>query len=187
MKLYRGDTAGALRLAEKAVQIEPKASSSKTILAIARARTGDIDGAIAAMEELCDDCGASATPYVYLAILRGYKRVLSGDTADSALISEDDLAETNTDLWPRQMADVFAGARSLESLASFDYSTYSPDWRRSIDIGRLVYGAAYDLSQGRSIDYAFLEQRMLEYRDLNFAHLAPILKDWADRVAAKKQ
>jgi tetratricopeptide (TPR) repeat protein len=187
MKLYGGDTAGALRLAEKAAQIEPGSSSSKSFLALARARNGDIDGAISVIEEPCDECSSSATPYVYLAILRGYKQALVGDVSVSPLITEQELANTYADLWPRQMADVFAGARSLESLAGFDYSAYSPDWRRSIECGRLVFAAAFDLSQGRMIDYPSLEENMLKHRDLNFALLAPILKDWADRVATRKQ
>ena len=187
MKLYDGDAAGALRLAEKAAQIEPESSRSRSFLALARARGGDIDGAISAIEEPCDECSGSATPHVYLAILRGYKRALAGDLSISPLITEQELANTYTDLWPRQMADVFAGTRSLESLAGFDYSAYSPDWRRSIEIGRLVFASAYDLSQGRTIDYPALEESMLKHRDMNFALLAPILKDWADRVAARKQ
>ena len=41
-------------------------------------------------------------------------------------------------------------------------------------------------SQGRTIDYAALEQNLMKYRDLNFVHLAPILKEWLELVAARK-
>ena len=129
----------------------------------------------------------TATPYVYLAILRGYKQALAGDMSVSPLITEEELANTYTDLWPRPMADVFAGTRSLESLADFDHAAYVPDWRRWIAVGRLVFASGYELSQGRTIDYPALEEKMLKHRDVNFALLAPILKDWADRVAARKQ
>src|SRR5262249_42917587 len=126
-------------------------------------------------------------PLIYLAILRGYKKAVAGDISVSSLITEENLADTYQELWPRPMADVFAGARSLESVIGLDYSAYSPDWRRWIGIGNLVFSAAYDLSQGRTIDYPKLETSMLKYHDLNFAPLGPILKDWNDRVAARKQ
>ncbi len=187
IKLYRGDIDNALRLAEKSVRIEPKDARSKTILAIARAQSGDVDGAIAVMEEACEQFAPSATPYAYLALLRGYRRALAGDFTDTSLIALEELAKTADGLWPHQVVEIFAGIRSLESLAGFDYSNYTPDWRRTIDIGRLVFGAAFDLSQGRSIDYPTIEKNMQAHRDQNFAHLAPILKHWASIVAAAKQ
>ena len=76
--------------------------------------------------------------------------------------------------------------RSVESIGEFNYWAYTPDWRRSIDIGRLVFAAAFELSQGRAIDYAMLEQNLLKYRDQNFVHLAPLLKEWSEIVAARR-
>jgi tetratricopeptide (TPR) repeat protein len=187
VKLQRDNVEDGLRLAQKAVLVDSDDASSRTVLAMALARHGDINGAIAAMEEACAKFVPNPTPYAYLAVLRGYKHALDGDRSNEALLTIDEASETYEDLWPRQMVDVFAGVRSVESIAQFDYSGYTPDWRRSIDIGRLVYAAAFDLSQGRTIDFAALERDMLMYRDQNFVHLAPILKDWAAIVAARKQ
>lgn len=186
VKLYGDDTAGALRLAEKAVLVNPSSTELRLILATARARAGDIDGAIAGLEEECQQCARTATPYVYLAVLRGYKRAIAGDPSVDLLITEEELGDTYG-LWPRPMADVFAGARSLESLADLDHAGYVPEWRRWIAVGQLVFASAYELSQGRTIDYPALEEKMLKHRDVNYSLLAPILKDWADRVAARKQ
>jgi tetratricopeptide (TPR) repeat protein len=186
VKLYGGDTAGALRLAEKAVLVDPNSTELRLMLATARARAGDIDGAISGLEEGCEQCLRTATPYVYLAVLRGYRRAVAGDTSDSLLITQDELGDTYS-LWPRPMADVFTGTRSLESLANLDHEDYIPEWRRWIAVGQLVFASAYELSQGRTIDYPALEQKMLKHRDVNYSLLAPILKDWADRVAARKQ
>ena len=126
-------------------------------------------------------------PYAYIAVLRGYQRALKGDASDSALLSVEEGSATDETLWPRQVIDVFAGGRSVESIGAFDYSGYTPDWRRSIDIGRLVFAAAFDLSQGRAVDYAMLEQNLLKYRDQNFVHLAPLLNEWSEIVAKRKQ
>ena len=186
VKLYGDDTAGALRLAEKAVLVNPSSTELRIILATVRARAGDIDGAISGLEEECQQCAQTATPYVYLAILRGYKRAMAGDPSVSPLITEEELGDTYG-LWPRPMADVFTGARNLESLADLDHAGYVPEWRRWIAVGQLVFASAYELSQGRTIDYPTLEEKMLKHRDVNYSLLAPILKDWADRVAAMKQ
>ncbi|MEZ5831723.1 MAG: hypothetical protein R3D05_11130 [Dongiaceae bacterium] len=186
VKLYGGDTAGALRLAEKAVLIDPSSSELRIMLATARARAGDIDGAIAGLEERCQQCAPTATPYIYLAILRGYKRAMAGDMSLSPLITEEEIGDTYR-LWPRPMADVFAGARSLEGLVDLDYGAYVPEWRRWIEVGQLVFASAYELSQNRTIDYPALEETMLKHRDVNYTLLAPILKDWSARVAARKQ
>jgi tetratricopeptide (TPR) repeat protein len=185
--LQRGDVEAGLRLAQKAVRTDPDDPSARTVLALALARSGNIDGAIAALEEGAEKFPWSATPHAYVAVLRGYKRAHAGEASDGALITIEEIAATDETLWPRQMADVFAGTRSVESIGEFDYSAYTPDWRRSIDIGRLVYAAAFDLSQGRTIDYAALEKNLLKYRDQNFVHLAPILKDWAEIVATRQQ
>jgi tetratricopeptide (TPR) repeat protein len=185
VKLYGGDTAGALRMAEKAVLVDPTSSALRIMRATAQARAGDIDGAIAGLEEGCQGCFRTATPYVYLAILRGYKRALTGDTSASLLITEEELGDTYS-LWPRPMAEVFAGARSLESLTDTDFEAYVPEWRRWIEVGQLAFASAYELSQGRTIDYPALEDKMLKHRDVNYSLLAPILKDWAERVAARK-
>ena len=121
-----------------------------------------------------------------MAVLRGYKRAHTGDTSDGPLLGAEEVLGADETIWPRQMVDVFAGVRSVESIGEFNYSAYTPDWRRSIDIGRLVFAAAFELSQGRAIDYAMLEQNLLKYRDQNFVHLAPLLKEWSEIVAARK-
>jgi tetratricopeptide (TPR) repeat protein len=185
IKLYEGDVAGGLRLAEKAARVGPDALNARVVLATAQAQSGNLDGAITTMQGACDQCRGSAVPLVYLAVLRGYRQAVTPDASNPPLLTEAEVFETY-DLWPREMAEVFLGARTVESLAEFDYSGYTPDWRRSIRIGRVVFSAAYDLSQGRTIDYPAIERIMLECRDMNVAHLAPILKDWSARVAAAK-
>jgi tetratricopeptide (TPR) repeat protein len=187
VKLQRGDVDDGVRRARKAVRTDPDDQRARTVLALALARSGNIDGGIAVLEEASDKFAWDPTPLAYVAVLRGYKRARAGDTSDDALLDFEEIAGTSETLWPRQMVDVFAGLRSVESIGTFDYSAYRPDWRRSIDIGRLVFAAAFDLSQGRTIDYAALEQSLMKYRDLNFVHLAPILKEWSEIVAARKQ
>lgn len=185
IKLYEGDIGEGLRLAEKAARVGPDALNAKLILALAQAQAGNLDGAIATIQEACEQCRGSAVPLVYLAVLRGYRQAVAPDAANPPLLTEAEVFETY-DLWPRQMAEVFLGVSTVESLAGFDYSGYTPDRRRSIRIGRVVFSAAYELSQGRTIDYPAIEKVMLECRDMNVAHLAPILKDWSARVAAAK-
>lgn len=187
MKLYGGDIEGAVRLAEKAVRTDPDGTGSRMILAIALAQAGDLDGAIAATQEACERCGASASLPVYLALFRGYKQAIEGNGPGAALLLPEEVAGTYEEIWPREMAEVFLGLRSLESLAGFDYSGYTPDWRQSIRIGRLAFSAAYDLSQDRPIDFPAIEKGLTEDRSLFYAHLVPILKDWSERVAARRQ
>jgi tetratricopeptide (TPR) repeat protein len=187
VKLQRGEIEDGLRLARKAMRTDPNDPSARTVLALALARSGNVDGAIVALEESAEKFPWSPTPYAYMAVLRGYKRAHSGDTSDDTLLNAEEVVGADETLWPRQMVDVFAGIRSVESIGEFNYSAYTPDWRRSIDIGRLAFAAAFDLSQGKPIDYATLEQNLLKYRDQNFVHLAPILKDWSEIVAARKK
>jgi tetratricopeptide (TPR) repeat protein len=187
VKLQRGAVDDGLRLARKAMRTDPNDPSARTILALALARSGNIDGAITVLQDAAEKFTRSPMPYAYLAVLRGYQRARAGDVSDGALLSAEEVSGTDEALWPRQMVDVFAGLRSVESIGEFNYSAYTPDWRRSIDIGRLVFAAAFDLSQGRTIDYAALEQNLLKYRDQNFVHLAPLLKEWAEIVVARRQ
>lgn len=187
IKLYAGDVADGLRLAKKAVRTGRESFTSNVILAFARAQSGDLDGAIEQMEAACSACGADAIQTVYLAILRGYRDAVAEAPPRQQLIADIEVFETEEGLWPREMAEVFQGVRTVQSLNALDFSSYTPDWRRSIEVGRPVFLAAYDLSQGIAIDYAAIERLMLANRHMNFAHLAPILKDWSSRVAEKQK
>jgi hypothetical protein len=79
---------------------------------------------------------------------------------------------------------VFLGTRLRDSIAGIDYSSYTPDWRRSIRTGSIALMAAYDLSQGRKIDVAEIVSSLAADKSRFSAHLVPILADWAARVAA---
>lgn len=182
--LFEGQMDNAVRFAEKAAKLDSSDAGSTLFLAIARAQAGDLDGAILALEEACAQCKRDAAVPTYLAIFRGYKRAVDGEAPGGLLLSASEVSETYEGFWPREIADLFLGVRSLDSIVNKDYSSYTPDWRRAIRTGNVALLAAYDLSQGQKIDIADVERRLAEDKSKFSAHLAPILADWAARVAA---
>lgn len=182
--LFDGRVEDAVRLAEKAAKLGARDAGPALFLAIARAQAADLDGALAVLEEAGERYAYDASIPAYLAMFRGYKRAIDGELTGGLLLSASEASETYEGQWPREIVEVFLGTRTRDSIAGIDYSSYTPDWRRSIRTGTIALMAAYDLSQGRKIDIAEIENGLAADKSRFSAHLAPILADWAARVAA---
>lgn len=183
---FRGDISNAERLARKSLMLDCKCIIASAALALARARAGDFDGAIAEAEQALEMPSSVATSALWLAVLRAYKRAMTDDNSDAPLLTEEEMADISPDHWAHRMAEVYLGTRTLESMGDLGLDQYIASYRRSVSAGRLAFSAAFDLSQGRTIDVAKVEEDLLKHRDTTFALLAPLLKDWNDRVAAQQ-